>query len=155
MNYPCSIKDQEAQPYLAIRVRTSVKELPARLGQSYGAMMAYLGQLGKQPAGMPFSGYYNQDMEDLDVEIGIPTAEILDGLGDIYGAEISAGQVAECLYTGPYNRMQPAYDQLIEFMAEQGVEPVGIAYERYIDDPAVVPQSERRTLIVFPLKGGS
>jgi effector-binding domain-containing protein len=155
MNYPCSIKDQEAQPFLAIRVRTPVQELPAMLRQSYGAIMTYLGQLGKHPAGMPFTAYYNQDMEDLDVEIGIPTADILNGQGDIYGAEIPAGSVAECVYTGSYNQMQPAYDQLIEFVAEQGVEPTGIAYEIYIDDPATTPQSELRTLILFPLKNGS
>lgn len=152
MNYPCTIKDQEAQPFLAIRVRTPVQELPSMLGQSYGAIMAYLGQLGKQPAGMPFVAYYNQDMQDLDVEIGIPTAEILSGDGDIYGAEIPAGRVAECTYTGSYNKMQPAYEQLAQFVAEQGVQPTGIAYEMYIDDPSLVPQSELRTLIVFPLQ---
>ena len=152
MNYPCTIKEQEAQPFLAIRVRTPISDLPAKLRESYGAIMGYLGSLGKQPAGMPFSAYYNQDMEDLDVEIGIPTAEILAGSGNIYGAEIPAGKVAECLYTGPYNQMEPAYQQLAEFIAEQAVEVTGVAYEMYIDDPGDTAQSELRTLILFPLK---
>ena len=152
MNYPCAIKEQEAQPFLAIRLRTPVSNLPAKLGESYGAIMGYLGGLGKQPAGMPFSAYYNQDMEDLDVEIGIPTAEILAGNDNIYGAEIPAGKIAECVYTGPYSQLGQAYQQLAEFVAEQGVEVSGVAYEMYIDDPGDTPQSELRTLILFPLK---
>lgn len=152
MEYPCSIKDKETQPFLAIRLRTPISELPAMLGQSYGAIAAYLGELEHHPAGMPFTAYYNQDMQDLDVEIGIPTAEVLPGRDNIYGSEIPAGRVAECTYTGSYNKMESAYQQLARFVAEQGVEPTGIAYEIYIDDPATKPQAEVRTLIVFPLK---
>jgi len=152
MNFPCAIKEQESQPFLAIRLRTSISDLPVKLRESYGAIMGYLGGLGKHPAGMPFTGYYNQDMENLDVEIGILTTEILAGTGNIYGAEIPAGKVAQCTYTGPYNQMEPAYQQLAEFVAEQGVEVTGVAYEMYIDDPGDIPASERRTLIVFPLK---
>ena len=152
MGYPCKIRKQEVQPFLAIRVRTPISDLPTNLGESYGAIMEYLSGLGEHPAGMPFSAYYNQDMEDLDVEIGIPTAEVFAGSGDIYGSEIPAGEVAECVYTGSYNKMEPAYQQLGEFVAERGVEVTGVAYEMYIDDPADVPVADRRTLIVFPLK---
>ena len=152
MNYPCSINEQVAQPFLGVRVRTSIAEMGSVLGQSYGAIMAYLGELGQQPAGAPFAAFYNQDMQDLDVEIGMPTAEIFPDRGDVYGAEIPAGRVAECMYTGSYQTMEPAYQQLAQFVAEQGEEATGVAYEMYIDDPGSKPQAEVRTLIVFPLK---
>ena len=139
-------------PYLAIRIRTPVSELPAKLGASYGAIMGYLVGLGGQPAGMPFTAYHNRDMQDLDLEIGSPTAEVLPGSGDIYGAEIPAGKVAECVYTGAYGQMAPAYQQLAAFIAEQGVEVTGVAYEMYIDDPGDTPEAALRTEIRFPLK---
>lgn len=152
MKYPCSIKEQEAQPYLGLRTRTAASDLPAKLGQSWGAIMAHMLSLGQQPAGMPFLGYFNEDMNDMDVEMGIPTAEVLAGSGAIYGAEIPAGRVAECLYTGPYSGMTAAYQQIGAFMADEGVEPVGMAYEMYLDDPGETPEAELRTLIVFPLR---
>lgn len=155
MNYPCTIKEQDAQPYLAIRLRTSIEELPAKLRQSFGAIMAFLGQTGQKPAGMPFAAYHNEDMQNMDVEIGIPTAEVLEGQGEIYGAEIPAGPVAECVYTGSYNKLAQAYEQLTQFVIEQGVEPTGVAYEIYIDDPQATPTAELRTLILFPLKAVS
>ena len=48
--------------------------------------------------------------------------------------------------------MEPAYQQLAEFIVEQAVEVTGVAYEMYIDDPGDTAQSELRTLILFPLK---
>ena len=152
MNDACAIKERESQPFLAIRLRIPASDLPAKIGESYGAIMGYLGGLGKQPAGVPFVAYHNQDTQDLDVEIAIPTAEILAGSDNIYGAEIPAGKVAEYVYTGPYSQMAPAYQKLAEFVAEQGGEVTGVAYEMYIDDPGVTPESELRTLIAFPLK---
>lgn len=123
-----------------------------KLGETFGAIMGYMMSLGSEPAGMPFVGYHNMDMDNLDAEIAIPTAEILPGKGAMYGTTIPAGRVAECLYTGPYSAMAPAYDQLSAFMAEQGVTPTGVAYEMYIDDPGETPEAELRTRIVFPLR---
>ena len=152
MTYPCKIKEQTAQPYLAIRTRTPAAELPVKLGESYGAIGAYLAELGGHPAGMPFVAYYNQDMADLDVEMGIPTAEVYPDRDPIYGAEIPAGRVAQCVYTGPYSGLTAAYEQLEQYVLDQGLEPSGLAYEHYIDDPGTTPEAALRTLIVFPLK---
>ena len=152
MDYPCTIREQEPQPYLAIRTRTSMGQMGSVLGESYGAIMAYLGEVGHQPAGAAFAAFHNQDMQDMDVEIGMPTAVQLEGRGKIYGSVIPAGRVAECIYTGSYRQMEPAYQQLAEFVAEKGEEATGVAYEFYIDDPSEKAQEEVRTLIVFPLK---
>jgi effector-binding domain-containing protein len=151
MEYTCTIREQAAQPYLAIRVRSSIGEMGKVLGESYGAIGAYLGEIGQQPTGAPFTAFHNQDMQDMDVEIGMPTAVQLEGRGKIYGAVIPAGRVAECVYTGSYRKMEPAYEQLAQFVADQGEEPTGVAYEVYIDDPGEKTQEEVRTLIVFPL----
>lgn len=152
MTFPITVRDQETQPFLAVRLRTPAAELPAHLGESYGAIMAYMGQLGHQPSGMPFTAYYNADMKNLDVEIAIPTAEILPGQGDIYSSEIPAGKVAELIYTGPYTGMRPAYEQLESFVAQRGAEMAGPAYEIYIDDPGETPVENLRTIILFPIK---
>ena len=49
-----------------------VESLPQVVGQAYGAIMEYAGQLGVQPSGAPFVAYYNMDLADLDMEIGFP-----------------------------------------------------------------------------------
>jgi effector-binding domain-containing protein len=152
MSYPCEVKEQQTQPTLAIRTRTSAQDLPQKLGEAYGAIAQYLGELGEQPAGPPFSAYYNMDMEDLDVEIGFPVTRELPGRGDIQAGEIPGGKMATCLYTGPYSEMEPAYEALSQWMEEHGHEPAGPAYEMYLGDPDETPAAELQTLIAFPLK---
>lgn len=152
MSYPCEAKEQPAQPTLTIRTRTPVQQMGTVLGESYGAIAQYLGELGECPAGPPFAAYYNEDMQDLDVEIGFPVARELPGRGDIQPSEIPGGRVATCLYTGPFTGIGQAYETLARWMAEHGHEPTGVAYEVYLSDPDETPAEELQTQIVFPLK---
>jgi effector-binding domain-containing protein len=152
MSYPCEVKEQPAQPTLTIRTRTSVQEIGNVLAESYEAIAQYLEELGECPAGPPFSAYYNEDMQDLDVEIGFPVARELPGRGDIQPRQIPGGQVATCLYTGPFSGIGQAYEPLAEWMTKHGHEPTGVAYEFYLTDPDETPAEELQTQIVFPLK---
>lgn len=153
MTYPCELLEKPAQPTLAIRTRTAVSDLPAVLGKAYGAIASYLGEIGEQPAGPPFAAYHNMDMQNLDVEIGFPVAKSLPVRGDIQVGEIQGGQYAACLYTGPYGDIEPAYKALSAWIEEQGHKPTGVAYELYLNDPALFPPEELQTQILFPLEG--
>ena len=152
MAYQCEIKEQSAQPALSVRTRASVAELPALIEKTYGAIFQYLGELGESPAGPPFSAYYNMDMQNLDVEIGVPVAKKLAGKGEVQASEIPGGRAATCLHVGPYDKMQPAYQALMQWMGANGYEAKGVAYEVYLNDPAQSPPEEWQTLISFPLK---
>jgi effector-binding domain-containing protein len=152
MSYKCQVKEQATRPTLVVRTRTSVKELGKVLGDAYGAIAQYLCELGEQPAGPPFAAYYNQDMQDLDVEIGFPVARELPHRGDIRASQIPGGRMATCLYTGPYTGMAPAYTALSQWMQENRYQPTGVAYEVYLSDPGEMSPEELQTEIVFPLK---
>ena len=152
MTYPCQFVEQSAQPVLSVRTRTTVQNLPSLLGKAYGEIAHYLGELGEQPAGPPFTIYYNMDMQDLDIEAGVPVAKRLAGRGEIQTSELPAGTVATCLYTGPYSDMAPAYGALTQWVAERGYEPTGVVYEVYLSDPNETPPQEMKIQIVFLLK---
>jgi effector-binding domain-containing protein len=122
------------------------------LGRAYGAIAQYLGELGEQPVGPPFTAYYNMDMQNLDVEIGFPVSGRLPGKDDISASEIQGGKVATCLYTGPYSEIEPAYNALSQWMKDNGYEATGVAYEMYLNDPEQTAPQELQTQIVFPLK---
>lgn len=152
MDYQCQIREQSEQPVLSIRRRTSVQDLPQLLGETYGRIAGCLAEMGEQPVGAPFAAYYNMDMQDLDVEIGFPTARPLAGKDDIQPGVIPGGKLAYALHTGPYSEIAPAYDALTLFVKEQGYQPSGVAYEFYMNDPQETQQAELHTQIVFPLK---
>jgi effector-binding domain-containing protein len=152
MAHECDVKEQSSQPTLAIRTRTPVGELSQVLGQAYGAIAQYVGEVGGQFAGPPYVAYYNDDMEDLDIEIGLPVAPQLPGKDEIEAEEIPGGRVATCIHVGPYDEIESAYEALVHWVAENGYESTGVAYEFYLNDPAETPAEELMTEIMFPLE---
>lgn len=152
MEYQCELLEQSAQSVLSIRTRTAVGNLPQVLGKAYGAIMQYLSEVGKYPAGAPFTAYYNMDMQDLDVEIGFPVSAKLPGKNEIQPSEIPAGKQVSCLHIGPYSQVEPAYNALMQWTKENGYTPTGVAYEFYLNDPGETPENELQTRVMFPLK---
>ncbi|HWQ88919.1 MAG TPA: GyrI-like domain-containing protein [Desulfitobacteriaceae bacterium] len=137
------------QPVLSVRKVTSVTNLPQEIGSAYHIIMAYLGELGEQPVDVPFTAYYNMDMENLEVEMGFPVSKKIAGRGEVISNVIPAGKKVTCLYKGPYKDMIPTYEALNKFIADNGYKPVGIVYEHYYNSPMEVPESDLLTKIVF------
>lgn len=85
--------EKPEQPTLSIRVRTSVADLPKHIGKGYGQMAEYLKKEGKYLSDIPFVAFHSfEDMTDMDVEIGFPTAEPLPGEDDVKAGVIPAGK---------------------------------------------------------------
>jgi effector-binding domain-containing protein len=152
MSYECETKHFPAQHALCIRARTAVQDLPVAVGEAFGRIMAYLCDLGEKPAGPPFVAYHNQDMQDLDAEIGFPVATILPGLADIRATEIPASSAGTCVHTGPFSAIERAYTALMAWMQSGGYDLTGVAYEIYLNDPDGTPPDKLQTRILFPLK---
>jgi len=152
MDYECEIKEQISQSALTIRTRTPVEKLPQVLGEGYGTIAQYFGELKKQPLGPPFAIYYNMDMQDLDIEFGFPVEPGIEGKDNIQKSNSPGGKVATCLYTGPYKDIEPAYNCLMKWIKDHGHETTDIAYEVYLNDPSVTPSQELKTQIAFILK---
>ena len=108
--------------------------------------------MGEQFAGEPFVVYHNLDMQNLDVELGFPVLKELPGKDDIQPGKILAGKYGVCHYTGPYEKMVPAYDALNNLIKENGFETTGIAYEYYLNGPQDAAPEDLKTRIEFPLK---
>lgn len=94
----------------------------------------------------------NLDMQDLDIEIGIPVSKKLPDKGNVKASKIAEGKYATVVHIGPFDKMEPTYNALTKWIEDNGYEPTGVAYEIYIDDPAVTPMEELKTQIMFPLK---
>ena len=144
--------EQKVQSILSIRARTSLENLPQLIGESYHKIAGYLEELGEQPADVPFTAYYNLDMQNMDVEMGFPVSKPLPGKGDIKAGEISPGKIVSYMHKGPYSEMEPIYNRIFQWIEEKGHQPKGIYYEYYYNSPDEVPESELLTRIVIPVK---
>jgi len=153
MAIKCELIERPAQTTLTIRTRSAVQDLPKVLPQCYKSIGEYLGQIGQAPGGPPFVAYYNMDMQNLDIEVGMPVAGKLPGKGDIQPSSMPAGKAAACVVVGPYSDLPKGYEALGEWMKAQGLEMTGACYEVYLNDPMEVPPEALETQIVMPVKG--
>lgn len=152
MSYQFELEDKPAQPTITIRTRTAVENLPQVLGQAYESIIDYLSQIGVQPSGAPYVGFFNMDMQDLDIECGLPILQPVKGNNEIKPGEIPAGKQVSCLYKGPYSQIEPAYNAIMEWVPANGYTSTGVCYEFYLNNPAETPENELLTKIIFMLK---
>ena len=152
MSNKYEVKDIPTRKTLTVRTRSPVQNLPIVLGEAYGAIMTYLGELGEDPTGMPFVIYYNMDMQDLDIEIGFPVSKELPDKDTMKTSEIPAGKYATTLHVGPYETMEPTYNAFNKWLEDNGHETIGTAIEFYLNDPREVGPENTKTEIQFPLK---
>jgi effector-binding domain-containing protein len=152
MNYEIKLIELPDQPVLSSRSILAVENLPEFFGKVYGSIIAYLEELGESPSGMPFAAYYNLDMSALDVEAGFPVAKALPARGEIRSGVIPAGKFLTTIHRGSYDTVEPAYNALADWAKANRLEPTGIAYEYYLNDPTEDPSVVAETEIRFPVQ---
>lgn len=152
MDYIIEMKEEAAQPVLAVRFRSPVTELPAQLGKVFGSIISYVQQNGGTTPLIPYVAYFNLDMQDLDLEAGFTITEAIPGEDEILADEIPAGKQVACIHKGPYAACEAAYNEMTAWMQKNQCIPTGVAYEFYLNSPEEVPENELLTRIMFPLK---
>lgn len=146
------IEARPAQPYVGIRTRVPMSELPTVIPKLLGEVFGWLGQHGNPPNGAPLIRYHVIDMAaKLDIELGVAVAAPVAGDGHVSAGVLPAGRYASLVYTGPYegDGLMLANAALLDWGAQQGLkwatfdDPNGdgfiARYESYLTDPAEQP----------------
>ena len=150
------------QPYVAIRARVTMSELPG-LADRLGEVFGWLGAHQIAPAGAPFFRYDVIDMaRELEVEAGVPVAVAVAGDGPVSPGVLTAGRYATLTHVGPYGELAAATSTLLDWAAGQGLtwdmqpgeagERCGSRLEIYLTDPSQEPDvSKWETQLAFRL----
>ena len=146
-SFHCELQNLEPRPSLTIRLKTKAGDIAEVFDEGYGAIAAYLKSKGKEPQGPPFAIYFNMEMDNLEVEFGFPVEAGMTGEESIVASMTPSGKAASSLYIGPYEEAEPVYDALIAWIRENNLEANGIAYEIYLNDPAVTPPDQLKTQV--------
>lgn len=146
------LKEQNPQPVLSIRLKTTIEDLSQVIGKSYMKIIEYLKEIGEEPTDVPFTAYYNLDMDNLDVEIGFPVSKHLSNKGEIKYREIPQTMIISKVHKGSYSKMEEPYNEMFKWIEENEYEQVGIYYEYYYNSPEEVSEEELLTKIVMPIK---
>lgn len=152
--FVCELSDLVPVPALTIRTHTSMHDIGAMFDAGYREITGLLERQGKKPAGSPFARYYDMSEGMFDVEFGFPVEGDVHGAGRVSPGTTPSGKAAGCLYIGSYDEIEPAYDALMKWAADNGYALNGEACEIYLNDSATTPPDQLRTQLYLMLREG-
>lgn len=111
-------------------------ELADFFDRSFGALGAALAAQGVEPTGPAFGRYRGAPTDVADLEVGFPTAAVIDTAGDVVASTLPGGTVATVAHRGSFDGLGPAWGELFAWAATQGVAPTGDMWEVYVTEPS-------------------
>lgn len=155
--FSMEIREMKEQTTMCINAVTPVEKISEVFGTGYGELMQEAAKAGVAPAGPPYALYLNDDMSNLEIEFGFPVApsdqdKVKKLGGRVQAGTLPGGKTAVVLHEGPYDSIGDSYNKLTGFISDRGMEPTGLCYEYYLNDPREAAPEELKTEIYFPLK---
>jgi effector-binding domain-containing protein len=157
----------EARPdqhYVGIRTKVPMSTFKKIIPQFLDELFAWLETRGVEPAGAPFMRYHVINMAgNMDVELGVPVATVVQGDGRVTPGVIPAGRYATLVYSGVTGiRGNKA---LLDWAAKNNItwdrwndengDAFGARVEYFLTDPAVEPDRKKwKTEVAIRLADG-
>ena len=138
------------QPVLSVRTITNAANLPSVIGENFRKIADYLKEIGELMSDVPFVAYHSLDPEDMDIEIGFPVSSPLSGRDDIKASFFQEGLAVFSMFRGSYGDMESLYNEMTEWMEENGYRFSGAFYEFYYNG-IEFPESELLTKVLIPV----
>lgn len=155
----CVVREWGPETCATLAMRGAFDQMPGAFDKVYGWLQAN----GHVPQGMPVAIYFN-DPAEVDPaealwEIWAPVERDAEPYGpDAEGlaiARIPMMTVATTMHQGPYEEVAPAYERLLAWVAERGLQVSGPPMEAYLNDPFEVPPEQILTEIMIPVRQAS
>lgn len=144
-----------AQTVIMVLDSAGPAEYAAVMGKAYGELYGFLRTNKLVQKGNPFATYLKWDSVTLFsvMNICIPVETAGSGKGRVQVVEIPEFTAVMAIYFGAYDKMEPAYRAVAQFITEAGLTEVGGPSEIYITSPMVEKDTSKwETHIAFPVK---
>lgn len=135
-----------------VRVKCKPEEISRTLASVLPEVMRYLGEVGADMTGPPFTRYHAMGADEVDLEAGIPVLAAIAPSGRIKASTLPSGRVVGGFHIGEYHRLGETHASLAAWLAAHGERAAGGPWEVYWTDPGMEPDPRKwRTQVVQPL----
>lgn len=132
LTYDIATKQIRAHRYAAVRAKTTLDKVPAKVVQLLGETVDYLDSQDIKPTGPGFGVYYSVGDFLVDLEVGYPIDDEIEGNDRVRGGELPTVTALFTTYEGPHKLIPEAHRAVQMWMHEKGVsasaEPVREIY---------------------------
>lgn len=142
------IRETTPQPYLGKRVRAELGHVGPEVQAGFAALYARLTQVAMRPAGPPFLIAQAPAGGYLEMELGAPCVRPVESGEGFEAGTLPGGKVAVTVHRGAYDTIGKVYSALADWIASQGLTPVGAPREVYLSGPGEEPVTE----LVWPVR---
>lgn len=139
----------DKQYYAAIRKKLNWEEIPEVLPPLIPELFNWFKLNKIKPGGSPFFNYVKMDSDDMEVEVGIPTAFPVEGDKRVNAGSFPAGKYAVASYTGPYDKLFEVNTAIEKWKDENHIKFIYPKVEFYPTDPAEEPNPEKWVTIII------
>lgn len=142
--------EKPAQPILSVRKKINLTDLGSVASDVYDEILSYLREIDEYVSYAPFVCFHNQDLEQLDVEIGFPIAKPLPGNKEIIASSVPTQSVVSSIFLGPYDGFDALFEEMMDWIGTNGYQICGPIYNYYLNDTDR-PENEYLTEISIPV----
>ena len=145
------LDEQTSLSAVAVKKRANKENFVALIHEGFNALNSFFTKSGKQLSDAPYIAYYGMG-EEFDIEIGFPVAEEVPVEGELYMSKTYGGRAVTGMHKGSYDGLEKAYGEIFKYMEENALEPAGVFYDFYLNDPTDTQEDELLTKIVISVK---
>ncbi|KAA9345603.1 GyrI-like domain-containing protein [Adhaeribacter soli] len=139
MNMEPKIENRPEQPYLAIRTKVQMAEIPTKLPPLIPEIYEWLETHKIQPAGPVFFNYLDMDNGIMTAEVGVPVEVLHAGDARVSAGTFPAGRYAVYTHMGNYTQIPEAHMALGTWARQNNIQLLNPCIEFYPTDPAIKP----------------
>ena len=153
MSTTVTVKTHPAITAIGHRTDTSYAEIFHAIPAGFGSVMTFLTENNVDPAGAPFTLYYQAPDGDSmgDIAMCVPVANPIETDATTSMIEIPQGAAAVVTHQGSYDNMSESYASVAAWIEARGHRVIGPVREVYLNSPAEVAEADLLTEILFPI----
>jgi hypothetical protein len=148
---PVSVNVQTVHPRKLAAVRREVA--PGAVGSAWGPAVGKVWDFIRSQPGLWTDGHNiflyhhsNQPSAPILCDFGVEVTRTFETAGEVYATETREGEAAVAVHSGPYDRMNEAYNAIDKWMAANRRESAGHSWEIY-GDPTPDPAHTETTVV--------
>lgn len=123
---------------VSMRFRTPIE----KVGESWVTFAREVSRQGIHPTGCGIAEYFVEgefNPNDVEYVLMLPVEGDVTPYGELKTGKIPAGKVASIIHRGEYNTIGKAYEDLYEWIVENGMQATGNCREIYLRCPHNTP----------------